>query len=89
MPAELKNCPFCGAEALVDFLFVGPMEQTTVWYIKCCNCESCTKFHATESGAAETWNRRAENVDKIANGPTTDAGMPLPVPDAEFANDNG
>ena len=62
MPADLKNCPFCGAEGMHDFTFAGPSE-VTVYYVKCCNCECSTKFHATESGAAETWNRRADTVE--------------------------
>jgi len=57
MSVELKNCPFCGAEAIRDFNFVGHA-QATVYYVKCCNCECTTRYHATESGADATWNAR-------------------------------
>ena len=65
MPGEhgLLPCPFCGSEALHDFSFAGPRE-VTVYHVKCCNCECTTRHHATESGAAETWNRRAIPVEE-------------------------
>lgn len=86
MPAELLNCPFCGAEAQSDFTFVGPTEAT-VWYIKCCNCESSTRFHATESGAVSTWNQRANAVEGANLQPLTGNNTPAeeqPAPQGEI-----
>lgn len=74
MPAELKNCPFCGAEAIHDFSFAGPTE-VTVYYVKCCNCECSTRYHATESGAAETWNQRADTMEGENLHPPTPQGQ--------------
>lgn len=74
MPAGLLTCPFCGAEALSDFTFVGPTEAT-VWFVKCCNCESSTRFHATESGAAHTWNQRADTAEGANLQPLTPQGQ--------------
>jgi Lar family restriction alleviation protein len=72
MTADLKNCPFCGAEAGHDFTFAGPTE-VTVYYVKCLNCECATRYHATESGAAETWNRRADTMESARQQATNNA----------------
>jgi Lar family restriction alleviation protein len=72
MPAEsgLLNCPFCGAEGLPDFTFVGPTDST-VYYIRCCNCEAGTRYHATLSGAEAAWNQRANTKEENLQQPTT------------------
>ena len=76
MPAELKPCPFCGSDELaIDHYSVG-----------CARCfingpansdEEISKMGGYNDKCIEAavvkWNRRAEIVDKIANGSTTAA----------------
>ena len=50
----LKPCPFCGGEAEI--------EQYSAWHFASCkNCYSMSRCSPTKEGAAENWNRRAED----------------------------
>ena len=69
---ELKNCPFCGGDATIDF---NENKKARIWFtfIKCktCNAQgksfvigeyeelSEAKVKDTVTRAAEAWNRRA------------------------------
>ena len=54
---ELKPCPFCGNEAVMEtLLFVG----AKWFYVKCVECGAEIKAPASsENIAANKWNRRA------------------------------
>ena len=61
---ELKPCPFCGGEALVEEF---PARKGFEASISCCNCPTSmvsitydTQEEATKS-IAEAWNRRADD----------------------------
>lgn len=57
---NLKPCPFCGGEAIVE----GHHYRFMEWYL--CSCPKC---HVSQTGseysfkfeAIEAWNRRADN----------------------------
>lgn len=52
---ELKKCPFCGGEAVWDFL---NGYKTMGWSIVCIQCRSRCGYHATKEEATTAWNTR-------------------------------
>ena len=63
---ELKKCPFCGGEAIINEIephthifstFMPDYEGAT--FIECSEC-TCGVSGETREGAIEAWNRRAE-----------------------------
>lgn len=72
MMAELKPCPFCGGEAKHYFASADGHFLTNckgnIWgrmadhhTIRCYRCGVQTKVYATNKGAFNAWNRRADN----------------------------
>lgn len=56
---ELKNCPFCGGEAVLDTWF----EETEARHIKCKDCGCMTgKPHFQRTFAYDDWNTRTEQT---------------------------
>ena len=53
MASELKPCPFCGCNAIV--------EGYSNWWVRCECCLVETRTFKTEAEAIEAWNRRAED----------------------------
>lgn len=67
---ELKPCPFCGAEAIINTIephthklaaFMPDYEGGT--FIECNGC-TCAVSGKTDREAVEAWNRRVDNGDK-------------------------
>ena len=54
MNDELKPCPFCGGEAIVDGC------DDTLWIVICKECNSSIGYKETKEEAVEAWNRRIE-----------------------------
>lgn len=50
---ELKLCPFCGREAVLE-------ELCGTWYVRCTNCEIGSSIFSDPQKAVERWNRRYE-----------------------------
>ena len=52
--AELKPCPFCGGEAILD------MDESWYWewQVFCPHCEATQGHFINEQAAREAWNRR-------------------------------
>lgn len=55
--AVLKNCPFCGGEAIIDketpYMF-------PIFRVKCSDCEMKTEVHTYKQNAIDAWNRRVK-----------------------------
>ena len=54
MSVELKPCPFCGGEAIVDGC------DDTLWIVICKECNASIGHKGTEQEAIDAWNRRIE-----------------------------
>ncbi len=52
-PMELKLCPFCGREAVLE-------ELCGTWYVRCTNCGIGSSIFSDPQKAVERWNRRYE-----------------------------
>lgn len=52
---ELKPCPFCGGEAVVEKRFSW---EKTFYVCKCIQCKAESSFETTQEWAAAAWNRR-------------------------------
>ena len=60
---KLRECPFCGGEAKIDWY--EDDSNKTHWFIYCCDC-SCELSFNTETSkeeAIETWNSRATEAE--------------------------
>lgn len=60
--AELKPCPFCGGEGMVEYFnpSEGFTDDSGIYYIACLDCGSETsKRFKTERNAREAWNTRS------------------------------
>ena len=51
---ELKPCPFCGGEAVIDSC------DETLWSVICEKCNASIDFKETECEAIDAWNSRIE-----------------------------
>lgn len=54
MNDELKPCPFCGGEAIIDGC------DDTLWIVVCKECNASIGYKETKEEAIEAWNRRIE-----------------------------
>jgi Lar family restriction alleviation protein len=61
---ELKNCPFCGGEAIVIFRPVKLRARISggTYYVHCKSCLIATQPRKKQQLVVEAWNRRADNV---------------------------
>jgi len=66
MNDALKECPFCGAEAI----HVAAGHPSLAHYVMCFCCNNATAMTDTREQAAELWNRR---VAAPAERPPTEA----------------
>lgn len=56
--AELKKCPFCGGEAVLEELEHDDYKEYLVY---CCECSGMVEeWRKTKEEAIEAWNRRVE-----------------------------
>ena len=57
---ELKSCPFCGGEAVMES-FTTSMEKVPRFRVKCRGCGIALDWdHFEAEKAAERWNRRVK-----------------------------
>lgn len=57
--AELKKCPFCGGEAVLEELEYD--DKYKEYLVYCCECSGMVeKWRKTKEEAIEAWNRRVE-----------------------------
>lgn len=56
---ELKKCPFCGGEAILE-VYYGFNKEVIFSYVYCRECGVSTRSYALEKTAQEAWNRRVE-----------------------------
>jgi Lar family restriction alleviation protein len=48
---ELKPCPFCGGEAVLD-------ATVSCFFVRCIGCAAEGPWHGTMAGATNGWNKR-------------------------------
>lgn len=65
MPNELKPCPFCGGEAEVIEIYLYGKVKGYMAHCNKCGCE--LKCYTSKQNAKNSWNRRADNVEKNTN----------------------
>lgn len=53
MSEELKPCPFCGGEAILEW-------EGDSYVISCKECNAEITFEQTRKSAIKAWNRRTE-----------------------------
>ena len=54
---ELKPCPFCGGEAVIN-----PVFDLHVYFVHCKNCDCAIgRFYRDKCDAIEAWNRRVND----------------------------
>lgn len=58
MENELKRCPFCGGEALLQKQRVNGDDRFTYSWVLCIDCLGQTRRYLSAKSAIETWNRR-------------------------------
>lgn len=60
----LKPCPLCGGEAVMESITT-EMEKVPRYRVRCTACGlGCLRWdHWSIAGAANWWNRRAEDAD--------------------------
>ena len=56
---DLKKCPFCGGEAILE-VYRGFNKEIIFAYIHCLECGASTRSYALEITAREAWNRRVK-----------------------------
>lgn len=57
---KLKQCPFCGGEAVI---MLDELEPLNIKYLPCCEtCDGMIEhWFSTEAEATAAWNRRAND----------------------------
>lgn len=55
---ELKKCPFCGGDALIQEQRVNGDDRFRQFWIICSDCFSQTRSYLCSKMAIEAWNRR-------------------------------
>jgi Lar family restriction alleviation protein len=66
MSDELKPCPFCGGEGLLEQVEAASSRNKPNYYIVCRSCACEGGWHKTKSGAARHWNRRVGETTEAA-----------------------
>ena len=60
MNTNIKKCPFCASEPIVDAVVVNEPSVETIYRYACPNCYSVRGFGTTDEYAIASWNRRCE-----------------------------
>lgn len=60
--AELKRCPFCGGEAILETVDGNSPKEC---YIYCPECDFESGVYSEPKFIVEKWNRRADNVSPV------------------------
>lgn len=55
---RLKHCPFCGGEAITEFLLFAGYVSHCTW------CGAVSGFWETEKEASDSWNKRTEELEE-------------------------
>lgn len=79
--AELKRCPFCGGEVILETVDGNSPEEC---YIYCPQCDFESGVYSKPKFIVEKWNRRADNVAPVVHGrwiSWEEAGNFVPSPD--------
>lgn len=64
---KLKQCPFCGGDAVLVREYNGVEANTLgmlIMSVGCTVCGASTRKTFTDDSAMRAWNRRAEDEDK-------------------------
>ncbi|MCK4812339.1 MAG: Lar family restriction alleviation protein, partial [Candidatus Marinimicrobia bacterium] len=59
MNEELRECPFCGKDAVIRCDFCDE-ENYNIYFIECLGCDTMTSVHTEEKFAIKAWNIRYE-----------------------------
>lgn len=59
MSEELKECPFCGGEAVVERSMFGMFDPEDTFRIYCMNCHTGTAPWGALERATGVWNQRS------------------------------
>ena len=63
---ELKNCPFCGGEPLLREKYAVGVANKKNYKYECHHCKATfANWYRSITGAAEAWNRRANETEKL------------------------
>ena len=79
MSIELKPCPFCGGEAVLQAIDFEPdYDDLPIWWVRCSSClaETAEFTGATEAEAIAAWNTRKEPITIMSPITTVSAGEP-------------
>ncbi len=52
----LKDCPFCGSKAMLDYL-----ESLDEWRVSCWDCGCMTESYKNDDRVKHLWNKRVED----------------------------
>ena len=63
---ELKNCPFCGGEAIRSFTHI---DVINIWSVECPKCGAEIADDESQDAADTHWNTRADGWQDIADAP--------------------
>lgn len=78
MSARLLPCPFCGVQAAVFC-------ETSVWWVRCENCQAESGSSDTDEGATEIWNTRSKPVAGVEVKPLEWSKTSYGQPEVETA----
>lgn len=68
MTEQLKPCPFCGDEAILENCIHGTLSNWHFWSVSCtaksCDIHPCAGYFNSKQEAIEAWNRRELMMNK-------------------------
>lgn len=67
---KLRECPFCGKEAMVKFnSTITLVPENKKYLVMCDACGVSTLWHTSKERCVEIWNSRTEEVTFLDNNP--------------------